>query len=277
LLESFLSLDSYFFFGGPSQTGGNLSPYDVLGVTKEMSKKEIARVYRKLSIIYHPDKNQGNEEGNQKYIQIGKAFEILNDDKKIENWEKFGNPNGPDQKYYEDKYPEFIVNPPKSFIYIYLLVIFIVIGLPLALFVIPLLKSPPQVFCDAVEGEMKIGETLLGEHKKEAIPQIQKALDLWKSLVKTFPRYESSIYQTIYHFRAVARIAQYKIYDGDVEGANSELVECRKLCNGEHLKTKEVRAKINPIIDNLLQTIDSCGLSKSKDQYIRSIVSSFKK
>lgn len=150
-------------------------------------------------------------------------------------------------------------------------------ALPLCLFIIPLLKSPPQVFCDAVEQDIKYGEKLLGEHKKEAIAELTKGLNHWKSLVKTFPRYESSIYQTIYHFRVAARIAQYKIYEGDVDGANNDLQECKKFVNADHLKSKEVKVHVVPIINNLLDTVESCSLPKNKDSYIRSVISYFKK
>ena len=60
----------------PGDTGNNLSPYAVLDVTKENSKKEISKKYRKLSLLYHPDKNQGDEAANKKYIQIQKAYEM---------------------------------------------------------------------------------------------------------------------------------------------------------------------------------------------------------
>lgn len=150
-------------------------------------------------------------------------------------------------------------------------------GLPISLFIIPFLKTPPESFQHAVEEEIKSGERLLAEHKKESIEQLFKGLDHWKSLVKSFPRYENSIYQTIYNFRVYARIAQYKIFEGDLEGANVQLQECKKYVNIDHLKTKEVKVKMNPIIDNLLQTVDSCSLPKNKDQYIRQVISFFKK
>jgi hypothetical protein len=38
----------------------------------------------------------------------------LLDPKKKENYEKYGNPSGPDAKFWEDKYPDLVVNPGKS-------------------------------------------------------------------------------------------------------------------------------------------------------------------
>jgi pilus assembly protein TadC len=69
----------------------------------------------------------------------------INDPKKLENLEKYGNPEGPDSAFYEDKYPEFILKPSKKFVYLLMLLIFSFMCLPLALFVIPHLKNPPQV------------------------------------------------------------------------------------------------------------------------------------
>jgi preprotein translocase subunit Sec63 len=60
----------------PSSSSDNLSPFGVLGVTPEMSKKEISRVYRKLSLQFHHDKNPGDEAAKAKYIQIQKAYEM---------------------------------------------------------------------------------------------------------------------------------------------------------------------------------------------------------
>lgn len=64
-----------FLFGG-SKSGPSLSPFDVLGVTKDMTRKEIGRVHRKLSAQYHPDKNPNDPSAQTKYIQIQKAYEM---------------------------------------------------------------------------------------------------------------------------------------------------------------------------------------------------------
>ncbi len=58
--------------------------YEALGVTEEATDREIKKAYRKLSIKYHPDKNQGNEEALKKFNAVRDAYEVLsNEEKKI--------------------------------------------------------------------------------------------------------------------------------------------------------------------------------------------------
>jgi DnaJ-class molecular chaperone len=45
--------------------------YSILGVQKSASEREIKRAYRKLSLQYHPDKNPGDEQAQQKFMEIG--------------------------------------------------------------------------------------------------------------------------------------------------------------------------------------------------------------
>lgn len=58
--------------------------YEVLGVDSEASQKQIKKAYRKLSLKYHPDKNDGDEEAARKFQEVSHAYEILSDeDKKL--------------------------------------------------------------------------------------------------------------------------------------------------------------------------------------------------
>jgi molecular chaperone DnaJ len=64
--------------------------YEVLGVQKNATKDDIKKAYRKLAIQYHPDKNPGNKEAEEKFKEATEAYEILGDDKKKQAYDQFG-------------------------------------------------------------------------------------------------------------------------------------------------------------------------------------------
>lgn len=60
----------------------NKDYYAVLGLEKGASDDEIKRAFRKLAIKYHPDKNQGNKEAEEKFKDINEAYQVLSDPEK---------------------------------------------------------------------------------------------------------------------------------------------------------------------------------------------------
>jgi len=64
--------------------------YEVLGVEKNASKDDIKKAYRKLAIQYHPDKNPGNKQAEEKFKEATEAYEILADDQKKAAYDQFG-------------------------------------------------------------------------------------------------------------------------------------------------------------------------------------------
>ena len=64
--------------------------YEVLGVDKKAANDEIKKAYLKLAIKYHPDKNQGNKEAEEKFKEATEAYEILIDEKKREMYDRYG-------------------------------------------------------------------------------------------------------------------------------------------------------------------------------------------
>ena len=64
--------------------------YEVLGVDKGAAKDEIKKAYRKLAIMYHPDKNSGNKEAEDKFKEATEAYEVLSDDSKRQAYDQFG-------------------------------------------------------------------------------------------------------------------------------------------------------------------------------------------
>ncbi|MDR1326609.1 MAG: molecular chaperone DnaJ [Treponema sp.] len=64
--------------------------YEVLGVQRNASKDEIKKAYRKLAIQYHPDKNPGNKEAEERFKEATEAYEVLSDDQKKAAYDQFG-------------------------------------------------------------------------------------------------------------------------------------------------------------------------------------------
>ena len=64
--------------------------YEVLGVAKSASDEEIKKAYRKKAIQYHPDKNQGNKEAEEKFKEAAEAYEVLSDAQKRQRYDQFG-------------------------------------------------------------------------------------------------------------------------------------------------------------------------------------------
>lgn len=50
--------------------------YEVLGVPSDAGEAAIKKAYRKLSMKYHPDKNQGDEEAQRRFQEIARAYEV---------------------------------------------------------------------------------------------------------------------------------------------------------------------------------------------------------
>ena len=64
--------------------------YDVLGVSKSADNKEIKKAYRKIAIKFHPDKNQGNKEAEEKFKEAAEAYEVLSNNEKRQRYDQFG-------------------------------------------------------------------------------------------------------------------------------------------------------------------------------------------
>ena len=71
--------------------------YEILGIKKDASKTEIKKVYRKLALKYHPDKNP-DKEAEERFKEISEAYAVLYDDEKRELYDQYGHA-GIDQQF----------------------------------------------------------------------------------------------------------------------------------------------------------------------------------
>ena len=64
--------------------------YEVLGVSKTASDAEIISSYKKMAIKYHPDRNPGNKEAEEKFKEAAEAYDVLRDPQKRQQYDQFG-------------------------------------------------------------------------------------------------------------------------------------------------------------------------------------------
>lgn len=64
--------------------------YEILGVQRQASPDEIKKAYRKMAMKYHPDKNPGNKEAEDKFKEAARAYEVLSNSQKRQRYDQFG-------------------------------------------------------------------------------------------------------------------------------------------------------------------------------------------
>ena len=69
--------------------------YEVLGVAKNATADEIKKAYRKMAIKYHPDKNPGDKQAEEKFKEAAEAYDVLSDSEKRAKYDQFGFNMGP--------------------------------------------------------------------------------------------------------------------------------------------------------------------------------------
>ena len=64
--------------------------YEVLGVSKNATADEIKKAYRKAAIKYHPDKNPGDKDAEEKFKEAAEAYDVLSNPDKKARYDQFG-------------------------------------------------------------------------------------------------------------------------------------------------------------------------------------------
>jgi len=82
------------------------NPYIILGIEVNASQEEIKRVYRKLALKWHPDRNKNKKESAEIFIKVQWAYEVLKDPEKKRQYDKFGTIDG-EGEHLEDILQKF--------------------------------------------------------------------------------------------------------------------------------------------------------------------------
>src|ERR687885_986324 len=64
--------------------------YSVLGVGRDASDDEVKKAYRKLAMTYHPDRNNGSKEAEERFKEITEAYDVLRDPQKRAAYDRYG-------------------------------------------------------------------------------------------------------------------------------------------------------------------------------------------
>lgn len=72
--------------------------YEVLGVSKSASSADMRKAYHKLAMQYHPDRNPGDKQAEEKFKEAAEAYEVLSDDDKRARYDRYGHAGLGDQQ-----------------------------------------------------------------------------------------------------------------------------------------------------------------------------------
>ncbi|MDA8337790.1 MAG: DnaJ domain-containing protein, partial [Nitrospiraceae bacterium] len=68
--------------------------YKIIGVSRNATQDEIKKAFRQLALKYHPDRNQGDKEAEEKFKEINEAYTCLGDAEKRAHYDRYGTSEG---------------------------------------------------------------------------------------------------------------------------------------------------------------------------------------
>ncbi|CAJ1330693.1 unnamed protein product [Effrenium voratum] len=107
-------------------------PFEILEISPGASATEVKKAYRKLSLIYHPDKNPDDPLAANRFMQITKAHNALTDETAKANFEKYGNPDGPQTSKVGIGLPRFLLEKDNHLIILCLFFFLLLFVVPMA-------------------------------------------------------------------------------------------------------------------------------------------------
>jgi len=108
----------------------SFDPFKILEVSSSATAAEIKKAYRKLSLVYHPDKNQDDPLASARFIQITKAYSALTDETAKLNYEKYGNPDGPQTTKVGIGLPRFLLEKDNQLVILSLFFLVLLVIIP---------------------------------------------------------------------------------------------------------------------------------------------------
>lgn len=121
----------------PSENKEAFDPWNLLGIARAATEKEIKSAYRELSKKFHPDKIRDfgeftKEQVEERYVQITKAYKALTDEVTRENFLKYGHPDGPQAQVLGIALPKFLVEGGSAIVVLFYLAVGVTIPLSLS-------------------------------------------------------------------------------------------------------------------------------------------------
>eukprot|EP00744_Colponema_vietnamica_P008698 GILI01012399.1.p1 GENE.GILI01012399.1~~GILI01012399.1.p1 ORF type:complete len:646 (-),score=242.57 GILI01012399.1:204-2141(-) len=105
-------------------------PFEILQLSSGSTEADIKKAYRRLSLLYHPDKNVNDPMAASRFIAVSKAYQVLTDETARKNYEKYGNPDGPQVMKVAIGLPRFLLEEGNHVVILSAFFFFLLVVIP---------------------------------------------------------------------------------------------------------------------------------------------------